>query len=78
MALHEIHHYGFHGHAVLRFRGEIKGGEMDRSVEVSPRVAKRLNDAVCGMSDCRCAEYVAYSETEQRAHGDVTRWYVSI
>ena len=77
MALYEIHHYGFHGHTTLRFRGEERPGRWSR-VEVSPRVAKRLNDAVCGMSDCRCAEYVAYSETEQRSNGDITRWYVSI
>ena len=74
MALHEITHNGFHGRKVLRFRGEIIAGR----VEVSPRVARRLNDAVCGGHGCRCAEYVAYSETEQRSNGDITRWYVSI
>lgn len=66
MALHEIHHDGFHGHTVLRFRGKkttyYRDGHTERRVEVSRRVAKRLNDAVCGMRDCQCGSVVAVQE----------------
>lgn len=77
MAMYKIDHSGFHGRVSCRFRGEGMPGPCAR-VEVSARVAKRLNSAVCGMKDCKCGEYIAYSETEQRSTGDVTRWYVSI
>ena len=56
-----ITHNGFHGITTLRFRGvrdrhPITGEECYR---VSYRVAKRLNEAVCGTTECRCGERVA-------------------
>jgi hypothetical protein len=51
-----IRHDGFHGVKVLRFRGEVA---QDGVVEVSARVAARLNRAVCGCAGCKCGERAA-------------------
>jgi len=50
---------GFHGLRVISFLvpTDAKPGD---EVEVSPAVARRLNDEVCGISDCQCGEHIAY------------------
>lgn len=56
-------HNGFHGHITicLRVPASASGGD---EVEVSRATAKRLNNLVCGMSDCRCGESVAHEDYE--------------
>jgi len=66
--MYAIEHVGFHGFHALRFSGRLCGN--GRSVEVSARVARRLNDEVCGLDDCRCAERAAREEQG--------RWYVAL
>jgi hypothetical protein len=63
-----IHHDGFHGRATVRVRGEVvtdaRGGER---VYISEATARRIDDAVCGVSDCTCGEGISSSD------GDVWR-----
>jgi len=56
MAMIEITHNGFHGRNLLRFRGEANP---DGIVNVSARVAARLNRQVCPGVDCKCGEAAA-------------------
>ena len=51
-------HSGFHGLTTLRVMVPDTAKDGD-AMEVTATVAKRLNDAVCGMADCRCGEAVA-------------------
>jgi hypothetical protein len=59
-----INHNGFHGWHTLSFFAqpteEINCGENNRyTADVSLRVGRRLNKAVCGSSDCWCGESIA-------------------
>lgn len=59
---HRITYNGFHGRRTITFRGKPDAHGI---VRVSRRVARRLNRAVCGISDCQCGEGVAEEETPQ-------------
>ena len=50
-------HNGYHGYTSLSVRVpvEAKPGDI---IEVSSAVARRLNRAVCGHTECRCGEHV--------------------
>lgn len=50
---------GFHGLRVISFLvpADAKPGD---EVEVSATVARRLNDEVCGIRNCKCGEKVAH------------------
>jgi len=60
-----LNHNGFHGINTVSFIPQKivnidieQIGEPGIYWEVSPRVAKRLNATVCGMSDCTCYEQI--------------------
>lgn len=63
-------HNGFHGRNELRFRAEVNSTGY---AVVSARVADRLDKAVCGLSDCKCGEFVAYGDMagSPRRKGDI-------
>lgn len=67
-----IQHNGFHGYRDLSFLAPTVAKPGD-TVRVSSRVARRLNDAVCGCQACRCGEYVAFA-----AGPMMDRWYVTL
>lgn len=48
-------HNGFHGRTELAIRvpDDSKAGDI---IEVSDAIARRLNNAVCGSTCCKCAE----------------------
>ena len=73
MMIWEMTHNGAHGLTTLRFRVPDGSGVGD-IVEVSDRVARRLNDAVCGCSGCTCYEAVAYADGPV----DAGPWYVEL
>ena len=59
MKVISINHNGFHGHNTVRLKIPVWAKPGD-DIEVSDRVAKRLNDAVCsGGFDCKCGESIA-------------------
>lgn len=53
-----INHNGYHGYNTVRITVPDGSHEGDL-VEVSDLVARRINRAVCGISDCRCGERIA-------------------
>ena len=71
MTLQTIEHNGFHGLTTVRFRpiGEGRDPMTGKPAWlVSLRTARRLNAAVCGISDCLCGECLVtvvdpYSDT---------------
>ena len=67
-----ITYNGFHGYRDLRFHipGDWPTRAESNEVEVSERVGRRLNRAVCPCSDCTCGEGVARQ--------DGTHWWVSL
>lgn len=69
-----IEHNGFHGLCTVRIQvpTDVKPGS---DVEVSRSVARRVNNKVCGISDCRCGEKLAHLENPFDNQG---RWFVSI
>ena len=80
--MHDIWFNGFHGHVNLRFRapvvpspvGERFYGTADiRFAQVSRRVAKRLNDLVCGCEGCQCGERAAREDFNKPGV-----WYVRL
>jgi len=71
-------HKGYHGRAEMSLRAP-SGSQAGDTVEVSCRVATRLNNLVCGMCNCQCGERVAMTGAEM--HGTSygwDRWYVSL
>lgn len=65
-----INHNGFHGYNSVSF--QVPAGTQEGDVvHVSNRVAKRLNDAVCGCHDCTCGEAIADAHRDN--NGDY--WY---
>ncbi len=81
-----ITHNGFHGLDTFRVRSTPhicsdldEDGSARYYIEVSREVARRLNNRVCGMADCRCGEHVARLDTAW--HGQpypyVSIFYVS-
>jgi len=60
-----IDHSGFHGHnsVVVRIPWIPKPGE---AVEVSRRVARRVNAACCGLTSCECGEHIASATAGDR------------
>ena len=58
-----IEHNGFHGFHAVRFRPLSEGRHPETwepAWVVSLRTAKRLNAVVCGASDCKCGESIAW------------------
>ena len=67
----EVHWSGFHGVSTLRFCPQREGRHPltgEPSYKVSPRVAKRLNSAVCGVKGCTCGDRIAF-QTASGADG---------
>lgn len=54
-------HNGFHGRTSVSFRAAA-GTQPGDEVQVSARVARRLNAAVCGDEACMCCEGVAHTQ----------------
>jgi len=60
-----IHHNGFHGRKTVRVKVDPADVEHEPlypgefSYSVSPRVARRINMAVCPSADCKCGEHIA-------------------
>ena len=69
-----LEYNGFHGHTYAAFRvpGGAKTGDR---VEVSARVATRLNRAVCPGGDCECGERIASPDFITRGL-EPARWWV--
>jgi len=69
-----ITHDGYHGRTVVRFRPlqtltiESQDGSVREWHQLSRRVARRLDGAVCGMQGCRCGERIT-SEVDPRGAG---------
>ena len=67
----KITHQGYHGRTTVRFRPlgtrtiESEDGSIRNWYQISRRVARRLNGAVCGMMGCRCGERIT-SEVDPR------------
>lgn len=74
----ELQHTGFHG-TVRRSVMVPSDAQSGDEVEVSARVAKRLNDAVCGMSDCTCGERIAHPGAHMHtAPISYDHWYITV
>ena len=54
----KINHDGWHTYVgvAIRVPDTIKAGDM---VPISARVARRINDVVCGVDGCECEEHIA-------------------
>ena len=79
-----LSHNGFHGRTDLRYRphlGTVKvaliGSTVEECAVISPRVARRLNRAVCGVAGCKCGERVAIDLSYYMGWVD-TCWVVPI
>ncbi len=79
-----ITHNGFHGYKTVSFFGrptQPKSGDQNNPwdgvkspvffISVTRQVAKRLNKAVCGMSDCCCGEHVARIDYDNHGEGRI-------
>ena len=72
-------HEGFHGATQLSVRVPDAYADEDDApgapvvIPISARVARRLNDAVCGNDNCECGEYVAWQDWSD--HGT---WYMRL
>jgi len=67
----QVHYSGFHGISTLRFCPQQEGRHPvtgERAYKVSPRVARRLNDKVCGIGGCTCGDKIAF-QTASGAEG---------
>lgn len=53
-----ITYNGFHGHCTFTVRvpNDAQPGD---EIAISARVAKRINNLLCGISDCQCGEGIA-------------------
>jgi hypothetical protein len=56
--IYNINYNGFHGNTWVAFHGPLILPK-DRMVNVSKRVARRLNKIVCPYDDCECGEEIA-------------------
>lgn len=70
MKKHTIEHNGFHGYNSVSILLPDEAREGD-AIEVSERVAQRINAAVCGSVGCVCGERIAHQT-------DYDRWAVAL
>lgn len=60
-----ITHNGFHGWNTVVVRVD-PATAWDGEIEVSAGVARRINQIVCGLTDCRCGEHIAHEIAPDR------------
>lgn len=64
----ELRHKGRHGLTKLAVMVP-DDAESGQPIEVSERVAKRVNEAVCGIDECVCGDRIAWRERD--------KWYLT-
>jgi len=70
-----ITHNGYHGYTTVSLRVD-QGAQPGDRVEVSRAVARRLNNEVCGCTDCQCGECIARPDNYPGSPD--CRWWVTI